>query len=178
MAIRLRPLTNEERATVHRLARSRTAPARLVERAQMVQRAALGEAMGTVAAALGCNVETVRLWVKRFNVHGLAGLQDRPRAGRPPTYTPEEVSEVIATALTKPADLGLPFGSWTLDRLMAYLQEHCGIAMKRSRIDEILIAEGLRWRSQETWFGERVDPAFAEPRGRSSPSIRSHLQAV
>jgi hypothetical protein len=49
-----------------------------------------------------------------------------------------------------------------LDRLAAYVQEAKGIAMKRSRIDELLRAEGLRWRNQETWFGERVDPAFAE----------------
>ena len=32
--------------------------------------------------------------------------------------------------------------------------------MQRSRIDEILLHEGLRWRKHETWFGERVDPAF------------------
>src|SRR3712207_1818915 len=36
--------------------------------------------------------------------------------------------------------------------------------IKRSRIDEILLKEGLRWRRHETWFGERVDPAFAEKR--------------
>jgi len=52
-----------------------------------------------------------------------------------------------------------------LDRLQAYLQEHKGIAIQRSRIDEILLDEGLRWRKQETWFGERVDPAFAAKRG-------------
>jgi transposase len=51
---------------------------------------------------------------------------------------------VIATALTAPRTLGLPFASWTLDRLAAYLGEHKGIAMKRSRIDEILRQEGLR----------------------------------
>jgi len=28
----------------------------------------------------------------------------------------------------------------------------------------MLLAEGLRWRKQETWFGERVDPEFAEKR--------------
>lgn len=79
-----------------------------------------------------------------------------------PTYTPEQVSEVIASSLTNPRDLGLPFASWTLDRLEAYLNEERGIAMKRSRIDEILLAEGPRWRSQESWFGERVAPEFAE----------------
>jgi len=75
------------------------------------------------------------------------------------------VGELIATSLTDPQELGLPFGSWTLDRLAAYLNEQRGIAMQRSRIGEILQAEGLRWRQQETWFGERPDPAFAAKRG-------------
>jgi transposase len=71
----------------------------------------------------------------------------------------------VATALTAPQQLGLPFASWTLDRSAAYLNEHKGIAIKRSRIDDILLREGLRWRQQETWFGERVDPDFAKKRG-------------
>ena len=37
-----------------------------------------------------------------------------------------------------------------LDRLAVYLAEHKGITIKRSRIDELLQAEGLRWRTQET----------------------------
>ena len=69
---------------------------------------------------------------------------------------------MIAAALTSPRGLGLPFAAWTLDRLAAYLREHKGVAMRRSRIDTILLAEGLRWRRHETWFGARVDPAFAE----------------
>jgi transposase len=117
-----------------------------------------------IAAALRLTEPTVRRWLKRFNAHGLEGLRDQPRAGRPPTYPPEVVSAVIALSLTDPQSLDLPFASWTLDRLAAYLNEAKGIAMKRTRIDELLLAEGLRWRSQETWFGERVDPAFAEKR--------------
>jgi transposase len=108
---------------------------------------------------------TCRLWLKRFNAHGFDGLEGQRRSGRPPTYTPEEISSVIEAARTKPQALGLPFGSWTLDRLAAYLNEARGIASKRSRIDDVRSAEGLRWRQQETWFGARVDPACAEPRG-------------
>ncbi len=167
MAIRLRPLTEDESTTIGRLARSRTEPARRVERAEMIRRAADGEAMGRIATTLGCNVETVRLWVKRFNQHGIEGLADRPRGGRPRTYPAEHVGEVVAAALTKPTEMGLPFASWTLDRLAAYLTEQRGIGMKRSRIGAILLAEGLRWRTQETWFGARPDPEFATKRGRS-----------
>jgi hypothetical protein len=37
--------------------------------------------------------------------------------------------------------------------------------MRRSRISEIFIREGLKRRHEETWFGERVDPDFAQKRG-------------
>jgi transposase len=65
--------------------------------------------------------------------------------------------------------LGLPYGSWTFERLAAYVREELGIAMKKTRIFEILQEEGLRWRKQETWFGQRLDPAFAQKRGPSKP---------
>lgn len=165
----------------------------------MIALARQGQRVSRIAADLRVSAETVRTWLKRFNAAGVDGLQDAPRSGRPATYTPEQVGEVIATALTTPQDLGLPFGSWTLDRLEAYLNEECDLPIKRSRIDELLIAEGLHWRTQETWFGERaaiageegeqpaplpirkereVDPDFAQKRGPSRPSIRRLRPAV
>jgi transposase len=124
------------------------------------------------------DAETVRRRVRRFNAEGLAALEDHYRCGCPPTYGPDEVATAIAAALTAPRTLGLPFASWTLDRLAAYLNEHKGIAMKRSRIDEILRREGLRWRKQETWFGARVDPEFAQKRGRLSSSTQPRRPAA
>jgi transposase len=176
--LRLRELTEEERATVERLAHSRTAPARQVERARIIWHASRGEDVARIAEQLRLHAYTVRGWIHRFHAAGLGGLEDRSRSGRPPTYSPEQVATVIATALTDPKTLGLPFASWTLDRLAAHLSEHQGIAVKRSRIDEILLAEGLRWRKHETWFGERVDPAFAEKRGVSKPSTRRRQRAA
>jgi transposase len=174
----LRELTEAERMAVERLAHSRTAPARQVERARIIWQASQGQMAPAIAATLRLTAYTVRDWIKRFNAQGLAGLEDQPRAGRPPTYTPEQVATVIATALTDPKSLDLPFASWTLDRLAAYLNEHEGIAIKRSRIDEILLKEGLRWRKHESWFGERVDPAFAEKRGGSRRSTPRLLRAA
>lgn len=186
MAIRLRTMTELEQREIERLAHARTESARAVERARILELAARGQTVPTIAHHLHLGADTVRLWIKRFNAEGLAGLTDAPRSGHPPTYTPAQVGEVIATALTKPTDLGLPFASWTLDRLEAYLNEEKGIPIKRSRIDELLIDEGLRWRTQEGWFGERatrekhdptsanpdkpLDPEFVQKRGRSRPS--------
>ena len=176
--LRLRDLTDEEQAAIERLAHARTAPARQVERARIIWRAGRGHDVAEIADQLCVRASMVRGWIHRFNAAGVNGLEDRPRAGRPPTYSPEQVATVIATALTDPKALDLPFASWTLDRLAAYLHEQNGIAVKRSRIDAILLAEGLRWRKHETWFGERVDPAFAEKRGGSRRSTRPHLRAA
>ena len=174
----LREMTAVEHAAVQKLAHSHTAPAQRVQRAQILWRASCGESAAAIAARVSLDGETVRKRIRRFNAEGLEALKDRYRSGRPPTYSAEQTATVIATALTKPETLGLPFAAWTLDRLAAYLHEHKGIAMQRSRIDEILLHEGLRWHKHETWFGERVDPAFAEKRGRSKRSIPSHLRAV
>lgn|SRR5262245_30595726 len=195
MAFRLRNLTAEEQAAIQQLAHSRTAPARLVERARMVWHAAQGERAPAIAQRLGVDARTVRLWLGRFQAEGVAGLEDRARPGAPVTYTPEVVGEVIATSLTDPKTLDLPFGSWSIRRLEAYLNEEKGIPIKRSRLDDLLLAEGLRWRTQETWFGERatlepgaasaeseaprpVDPEFAQKRGSSASFTRPRRSAA
>ncbi len=123
MALHVRALTPEEQASLRRLAHSRTEPARLVERARIIWLSSQGQRVPAIATALRLTPATLRRWLKRFNAHGVAGLRDQPRAGRPPTYTAEEVGEVIAASLTDPQSLGLPFASWTLDRLTAYLNE-------------------------------------------------------
>jgi transposase len=176
--VRLRALTAEERSAVETLTRLRTAPAQRVERARIVWRASRGETPPSIAEALGLSAETVRRRIRRFNAEGLAAFDDHHRSGRPATYSADEVAAVIAAALTDPRRLGLPFASWTLDRLAACLLEQKGIAMRRSRIDEILLKEGLRWRRQETWFGARVDPEFAEKRGGSRRSTPRRPRAA
>ena len=176
--LRVRAMTEDEVQTLKRWARTRKGPVRLAERARLLLAAREGRRVSELVRLLGLSGPTVRLWIKRFKAQGLAGLKDAPRSGRPPGYTPEQVADVLAAALTDPKAPGLPFGSWALGRLASYLHEQRGIDMKRSRIDEPLVREGLRWRTQETWFGERVGPQFAAQRGKSSGSARRHLRAV
>jgi transposase len=178
MALRLRDLSDNERTQIRRLSQARTAAARTVERAQIIQLASKGLLVPAIARQLGIGQDVVRQWLKRFNAEGLAGLRDRPRSGRPTTYSPEQVGEMIAAALTNPHDLGQAFGSWTFQRLARYLNETQGIGIQPSRLHEILSAEGLRWRTQESWFGARVDPDFAQKKGALRPSVGSRRRAA
>jgi transposase len=177
MTLRLRDLTDDERTEVQRITRSHTLGAAFVRRAQIVVHALSGLKAEEIARRMDLCGNTVRHWINRFNARGLDGLEEDVRTGRPPTYSAEQRSAVITAALTRPSELGLPFACWTLDRLVAYLSER-GIAMRRSRISEIFIREGLKWRHDETWFSERVDPDFAQKRGSSSSSTPRRRRAA
>src|SRR5215469_4799963 len=123
MTLKVRPLTEEEEATVERQVHARTLPAWKVTRAKIIWYANQGENVPEIARRLELCEKTTRLWLKRFNELGLKGLEESPRTGRPPIYPPEQIAVVIQTALTKPADLEQPFASWTLDRLATYIHE-------------------------------------------------------
>lgn len=178
MTLRVRNMTEAESGEIERIARSRTEAARLVERAKIVRLSVHGKTPPQIARAVKLSAISVCEWIKRFNAVGLDGLQDRPRSGAPRTYDEATVSMVVATALTDPQTLELPFHTWTLDRLAAYLHEARGVSIQRSRIGDLLLAEGLRWRKQETWFGERADPQFAEKRGSSRSSTPHRRRAA
>jgi transposase len=174
MAVTIRPLDEQERQALKALARSRAAPARLVERARIVSFASEGVPPTQIARRLELDPRTVDTWIQRFNEGGIAALQDRPRSGRPLTYPAQVVGELIAASLTDPRQLDLPFGCWSVRRLETYLNDERGILIKRSRIDELLLAEGLRWRTQESWFGERAEAEFAKAPA-SPPPVRHPL---
>ncbi len=172
MALCVRELTGEERSKIERLVRAETAPVRLVRRAWIVQRSAAGMTVPMIARDLGLREKTVRVWIRRFDVAGLAGLDDAPRVGRPRTFTEAQRGQVIAKARGCPpqpkGEDAPPTCHWTLDRLEAELNKE-GLPIKRSQIRRILRDEHLKWQQPRTWLASD-DPQFAEKRGPSSPA--------
>lgn len=173
--VRVKMLNADEYRVLKKTVASRKLPAGKVRRAKIILSSNQGYTAREIAARLDCNERTILKWINRFNKHGVAGLEEGPREGRPRVYGPEDVGAVIQAVLTPPQELGLPFGSWTLDRIVAYLKQEKGVGMGRTRGAEVLSNEGLRWRKQEGWFGERVDPDFALKRGPSSASTHPLL---
>lgn len=94
-------LTDVERKTLHRWARGRRTPARLVLRATIVLRAAEGLRNKEIAQALATDRECVGRWRTRFVTHRLAGIeQDAPRAGRPPRIPSATVERMVTLTMT------------------------------------------------------------------------------
>jgi len=81
-------LTAEERTLLEGQARRYTLPYRDVIRAKAVLLAAQGCGNDEIAARLDSRREIVSRWRKRFFEERLAGLEERPRHGRPPVFPP------------------------------------------------------------------------------------------
>jgi transposase len=81
-------LTDDERRRLEAAARRYTSPYRDVVRARIVLYAAEGLGNDEIAARLDTPRQVVSKWRKRFFDQRLAGLDDRPRGGRPPAFPP------------------------------------------------------------------------------------------
>ena len=87
-SLRVVELSQQERATLEALTRRTTVAVGLVRRARMVLLAADGMPLDRIARELGADRTIVRTWLDRYRVGGLDALQDRPRSGRPRTFSP------------------------------------------------------------------------------------------
>jgi transposase len=115
-ALALRDGDGEELA---RLTRSSSVRAGLAQRARIVLLAADGVSNTAIAELVGVSRPTVIGWRDRYAAHGLAGLDDEPRSGRPRTIDHAKV--VAATLRPPPRKYGVTHWSTRL------LARHLGI---------------------------------------------------
>ena len=110
-------LTAAEEAVLTARARSGRTEHRDRVRARIVLAAAGGASNTAIAAQLGICVDTARRWRRRFTTARLEGLGDRPRTGRPRTFTAVQVAAITALACTLPAETGIPLSRWSSSEL-------------------------------------------------------------
>ena len=79
-----------ERTRLETLVRAGSTPQALVFRCRLILRIAAADQPTNleVAAEFRCDRHTVGIWRNRYLAHGVAGLQDAPRSGRPRCFSP------------------------------------------------------------------------------------------
>jgi transposase len=90
-------------------------------RAQMVLLSAQGMDVPMIATVTFTSPDRVRDVVHNFNADGFDSLQPKYAGGRPPKFTMAQRQEIKKTALSRPADHGLPFSTWSLSKLADFL---------------------------------------------------------
>lgn len=125
-------LTERQQAVLEQITRRQTCPQHLARRAQIILTAATTVTNEQVAAILGLNRGTVRIWRGRWldatdhlqateaadatNQALTACVQtvlaDAPRPGAPDTFTAEHVVQIVALACSRPQDANRPTTYW------------------------------------------------------------------
>lgn len=141
----------EQRTELINLARSRSAEARLVERARIVLACLDGKRNTDVAHALGVRPNTVGLWRTRFAAQGMAGLRDQPRPGKKPKYG-AELRLRLLRQLEVPPPPGL--AGWDGGTLAAAL------GVSKAAVWRALRKDGIQLRRHRSWCVS-TDPQFA-----------------
>ena len=81
-------LTQEEKGQLETITRKYTSPYCDIVRAKVILLAAQGFENKQIAERLDLPRQIVAKWRKRFFEERLAGLEERPRRGRPPVFSP------------------------------------------------------------------------------------------
>jgi putative transposase len=127
---------------LQRIQRQQTADQRLVRRASILLALAANPCVEAVARQLGLTRVTVRAWRDRW-LEATEVLQraeqeqtppplrrlvelildDAPRPGKPATFSPEQIVQIVAVACEPPEQSGRPISHWTSRELADEVQK-------------------------------------------------------
>src|SRR3954447_13921416 len=153
--VRTVDIPKADRRERQRRARSKGAPARVVERARIVLLAGDGVPGKQIAARVGCAESTVVTWRRRYGEHGLPGLEDLPRPGSESPLPEQLRDRVLELTLTEPPTR---FGAthWS-SRLLAAALAGEGTPLSHATVARIWHRFGVQpWRAETFKFS--TDP--------------------
>ena len=153
LPVRRVELRRGDRAKLERLTRSRTAPRRVVERANIVLGSAEGKSGQVLCAEFGVSRPTVTLWLDRYDEGGFEALvSDRPRSGRPKRTEEGVDAEIIRRTQEAPP----PSGTHWSTRLMA-----AQMGVSHTHVWRLWQAHGLAPHRID-YFKISTDPQFVQ----------------
>lgn len=138
----------------------RTEEARYDHRLHGVLLVAQGLTPPAVARLLGDAPRTVQYWIHRFEEHGLTGLREGARPGRPSRLDPTQVAKAQAALRGKPSSVGLSGNLWDGKTLAAYIRE-LGVELRPRQCRNLLRQWEFRYRKPRPVIA-RADPEKQE----------------
>lgn len=143
--------TSDVMAQLERLSRSRSGEVRMAERSRIVLACLQGRRNDEIAREMGLRPNTVGQWRRRFAEHGMAGLRDAPRPGKPAKYGAELRDRILAQ-LELPPPPGM--ASWDGGSLATAL------GVSDDAVWRVLRKHGIQLQRHRSWCVS-TDPEFA-----------------
>lgn len=153
--------SGDEQSRLEAVIRAHSTPQALAFRCQVILRTAAPDRPSNlrVATELHCNRHTVGRWRTRYLAHGLSGLHDALRPGRPRHFSPAQRLDVVSIATRKPTTYHCPATRWSFDDLVAALQQGRRWTMSRASIWRLLDEADLKPHRSVYWLNSH-DPDF------------------
>jgi transposase len=136
---------------------SRHAIGRVALRAQMVLQNDRGLTVAQISLIHECGEDVVRTWLHRYQQHGIAGLEDEPRSGRP--SKDRLAAEIVAAqASQSPPCSGQVQTCWTVALLTSFLACRFRLVLSCVSVRRYLHRMGWRWARPRLAPAHRPDP--------------------
>ena len=129
-----------------------------------------GQSRTDAATAAGMDRQSLRDWVHRFNAQGPAGLVDKPRSGRPPRLSEDQLADLDAVVEAGP-DLEIDgIVRWRCVDLQRVIAEKYKVDLCERSVGRILNDRGFRHVSVRPQH-PKSDPAAQDLFKRASPTL-------
>jgi transposase len=160
-------LSDEDRASLEQITRSRTVPHREAQRAAIILGYYAGESLTSIGRRLGMTRLSVSKWVaKALAVGPIAALKDSYHRPKEPTIGDDAKAWVVHVACSKPKDLGYAAEVWSRQALARHIREHAVDAgfpalsrAAKATVHRILAEQPLH-PEKVKYYLERRDPEF------------------
>src|SRR6202140_1063551 len=118
-------LSDEDRAQLEQLSRSRTLPHREAQRAAIILSYYGGESIASIGRRLGMTRLSVSKWVaKALAVGPMAALKDTYHRPKQPSIGDDAKAWVVHLACSKPKELGYTAEVWSRQALGQHIRVH------------------------------------------------------
>ena len=162
----VREVTTDEGNKLLRIVRRSLGSVVTWRRAQMVLLSVQGMDVAGIARVTFTSPDRVREVINNFNTDGFDSLYPRYAGGRPPVFSLPQRQEIKKIALSRPADHGLPFSTWSLAKLAEFLVAE-GVVddISHEGLRELLRREEVSFQAVKTWKASS-DPDYEEKKNR------------
>lgn len=116
----------------------RSEEARYIHRLHGVLLVLLGLSTVKAGKLLGDPQRTVAYWVTQFKTHGLRGLKDAKKSGRPEVLTSTQKKSLLRSLTKSPIQSGLKGDTWTGALLASLLKKRYGITLSARHCHRLL----------------------------------------
>jgi len=117
-----------------------------------------GQNCGQVAELFGEDRRTVQRWVKTFETHGLDGLREGERPGRPRSLDAKQWAALGKDLRRSPTEFGYEAGLWDGKLLSQHLRQRYGVELGVRQCQRLFRDMGFRFRKPRPQIAQS-DPA-------------------